>query len=174
MLTLTVTPAQRTFLVAQPRLRLALSLAALGTLVGATLVGCGQASIPTPTCGMVAVDHLGHVNGTQAEQAETCFYQGFQQCSAVSLGLSQMGGVDTASESIFSVQTANGGGCRIAEADYDIVNTSVTATTTATCTGLTRQNGGLLITSCSSGHDVSIPAPPPTTPTPVLSPSPTM
>jgi hypothetical protein len=156
-------------------LGLGLGVALLALLVGVALAGCGQASIPTPTCGTVAIDHLGHVNGAQAEPAETCFYQGFQQCSAVSLGLSHMGGVDTATESIFSVQSASGGGCRIAEADYDIVNTNVSATTTATCTGLSRQNGGLLITSCSSGHDVSIPAPSPTpTPTsaPIRSPTP--
>jgi hypothetical protein len=171
-----MTPAQRKVLVARPRPRLRLSLslatlATLGTLVGGALVGCasGQVSLPTPTCGTVAVDHLGHVNGAQAEQAETCFYQGFQQCQAVSLGLSHMSGVDTATESIFSVQAANGtsgGTCRIVEADYDLVNTSVTATTSATCSDLSRQAGGLLITSCSSGHGVSIPAPPPPTPTP--------
>jgi hypothetical protein len=157
-------------------LGLGLGVALLALLVGAALAGCGQASIPTPTCGTVYMDHLGHVtNGAQAAQAETCFSQGFQQCHAVSLGLSQMTGTDTATESIFSVQTASGGSCRIGEADYDTVNTNTSATTTATCMGLSRQNGGLLITACSSGHDVSIPAPSPTpTPTsaPIRSPSP--
>jgi hypothetical protein len=142
----------------QISLRLALMLAALGALVVAALVGCAQASLPTPTCGSVYLDHLGHVtNGTQAGEVETCFAQGFQQCHAVSLGLSQMTGVDTATESIFSVQAASGGSCQIAEADFDLVNTSVTATTTATCTSLSQQSDGLLITSCSSGHTVTIP-----------------
>ncbi len=164
---------------ARGRLSLSLGLGLGGTLlaslVGAALAGCGQASIPTPTCGTVAIDHLGHVTGAQAEPAETCFYQGFQQCQAVSLGLSHMSGVDSGSESVFSVQPASGGGCRIAEADYAYNNTNVSATTTATCTGLSRQNGELLITSCSSGHDVSIPAPsltPMPTSAPIRSPSP--
>jgi hypothetical protein len=97
----------------------------------------------------------------------------FEQCHAVSLALSQMSGVDTATESLFTVQAASSGKCQIAEADYDLVSTSVTATTTATCMGMSGQNGGLLITSCNLGHAVSIPGPPPPNSTPVLSPSPT-
>jgi hypothetical protein len=147
---------------------LVLSLATLGILVGAALVGCGQASIPNPTCGTVAIDHLGHVNGAEAGQAETCFYQGFQHCSIVSLGLSHMSGVDTATESIFSVVADNGSNCHIAETDYTLVNTSVTQTASTTCTGLSRQSGGLLISSCGSGSDVSIPAPEQPSPSPTM------
>jgi hypothetical protein len=174
MLASTMTPAPRTVQVIHLRMRLVLSLATLGFLVGAALVGCGQASIPNPTCGTVAIDHLGHVTGAPAEQAETCFYQGFQRCSTVSLGLSQMSGVDTATESIFSVQAAGGSSCHIAETDYDIVNTSVTQTASVTCTDLSRQSDGLLISSCSSGHNVSIPAPAAPTSSSEPSPSPTV
>jgi hypothetical protein len=159
MLASAMTWATRTVQVVHHRMRFALSLAALGILVGAALVGCGQASIPTPTCGTVAIDHLGQVNGAQAEQVETCFYQGFQRCNTVSLGLSHMSGVDAATESIFIVQAAHGSSCQIAETDYNIVNTSVTQTATVTCTSLSRQSGGLLISSCGSGHNVVIPAP---------------
>jgi hypothetical protein len=166
MLALIMTWAPRTNQVVQYRMRLVLSLATLGILVGAALVGCGQASIPNPTCGTVAIDHLGHVDGAEAEQAETCFYQGFQHCSTVSLGLSHMSGVDTATERIFNVVADNGSSCHIAETDYDLVNTSVTQTASATCTDLSRQGGGLLISSCSSGHDVSIPAPAAPSPSP--------
>src|SRR5579884_1657390 len=119
---------------------LAIALSILMAL-SAALVACGQASIPTPTCGTVAIDHLGQVHGSQTDQAETCFFQGFQQCRTVSLRLTHMTGVDTATESIFSVQVANDGRCQIDEADYDLVNTSTTATGTATCTGLSRQSG---------------------------------
>jgi hypothetical protein len=164
----TMTRAPGRIRVVCPRMRLALSLSALGILVGAALASCGQVSIPNPTCGTVAIDHLGHVNSAQAEQAETCFYEGFQHCSTVSLGLSHMSGVDTATESIFSVQAANGASCQIAETNYDIVNTSVTQTSSATCTGLSRQNGGLVISSCSSRHDISIPAPAVPSPIPTV------
>jgi hypothetical protein len=81
------------------------------TLLGPALAGCGQASVPTPTCGTVYVNHLGQVsNGAQAAQAETCFYQAFQQCQQASLGVSYMSGVDSGAQSIFSVQTGGGGG----------------------------------------------------------------
>jgi hypothetical protein len=159
MLASTMTCALRTVQVVHHRMRLALSLAALGILVGTALVGCGQASVPNPTCGTLVIDHLGQVNSAQAEQVETCFYQGFQRCSSVSLELSHMSGVDTATESIFIVQATHGSSCQIAETDYNIVNISVTQTATVTCTGLSRQSGGLLISSCGSGHNVSIPAP---------------
>jgi hypothetical protein len=171
MLLSTLMRAKRKVPVVRPRLRLTLALAALGPLVGAALLGCGQASIPPLTCGTVSLDHLGHlINGRQAEQAETCFYQGFQPCRAVSIGLSQMTGTDTGTESIFSVQAASAGSCRISEAEYSDVNTNQTATTTATCTGLSRQNGGLLVSSCGAGRNVYLPA---ATPTPAPSPSPT-
>lgn len=176
MLTSTKTQAERPIRGVRPQIRLALSVAALtvlGALVGAALFGCGQASIPIPSCGTVAIDHLRRVIDTQAEQAETCFYQGFQDCRTVSLGLSQLSGVDTATESIFSVRADNRGSCYIAETNYDIINTSVTAGTTVTCTAVSRQNNGLVISSCSSGPDVFIPAPAAPTSTQVQSPSPT-
>jgi hypothetical protein len=150
--------------------RLALAFATLSALLGVALIGligCGQASVPTPSCGTVALDHLGTViNSAEAMQDETCFSDGFQQCQAVSLGLSQMTSVDASVESIFSVQAASGGGCHVAEADYDFANTTQTATTTETCGGVSQQSEGLLITSCgASRRSVTIPAPPAATPT---------
>jgi hypothetical protein len=131
-------------------------------LAGADLASCGQASIPVPTCGTVNVNHLGQVsNGAAAGEAETCFYHAFQQCQQASLGVTWMTGVDTGAQDLFSVQSGSGGKCSISDAQYSYVNTSVSLTTTVTCAGLSRQNGGMLFTSCGA-RNVSIPAPAPT------------
>jgi hypothetical protein len=42
------------------------------------------------------------------------------------------------------------------------VNTNQGPTTTSTCAGLSRQNGGLLFMSCGTAGDISVPAPSPT------------
>jgi hypothetical protein len=144
------------------------ALITLGTLEAAVLLGCGQASIASPTCGTVYLNYLGNVtDGTEASQAETCFYQGFQHCAAVSIGLAQMSSLDAGAKSLFSVQVTSGGKCSISEADYTYTSTIQSATSTETCTGLTRESDGLLVTSCAGGPNVSIPAPAPTPVTPV-------
>jgi hypothetical protein len=150
------------------RFRFLLALITLGTLEAAVLLGCGQSGTARPTCGTVYLNYLRNVtDGTEASQAETCFYQGFQHCAAVSIGLWQMSSLDAGANSIFSVQVTSGGKCSISEADYTYINTTQSATSTETCTGLSRENDGLLVTSCAGGPNVSIPAPAPMPVTPV-------
>lgn len=135
---------------------------ALGmALLGAAVAGCSQAagSNPAPqNCGTVQLRGTTLVDGANAGQAETCFYQAFQQCQRASLAVNEMG-VDAGTDRTFSTAAGSGPGCVISDAVTTyVVPTRHNTTTTYTCAGLSRKDGGLLFSSCGADGDVYVPA----------------
>ncbi len=135
---------------------------ALGiALLGAAVAGCGQAagSNPPPqNCGTVQLHGTALVDGANAGQAETCFYQAFQQCQRVSLAVNEMG-VDAGTDRVFSTASGGAPGCVISDAVTTyVIPTQHNITKTYTCAGLSRKDGGLLFSSCGADGDIYVPA----------------
>jgi hypothetical protein len=143
--------------VARRLLALALGI----TLLGAVLTGCGQAAtnIPPPqNCGTVQLRGIVLVDGASAGQAETCFYQAFQQCQRASLAVNEMG-VDAGTDRVFSTASGSGSDCIISDmVTTYVVPTQHNTTKTYTCASLSRKDGGLLFSSCGADGDVYVPA----------------
>jgi hypothetical protein len=143
--------------------------ALVALLLGALVAGCGQTaggtlapvgSTPAPqNCGAVQLRGTATLNGTDAGQAETCFYQAYQQCQRASLAVNEMG-VDAGTDRTFTTQAGSRGACGIADAVYSyVIPTQHSSTTTYNCTGLSRKDGGLLFSACGADGDFYVPAP---------------
>jgi hypothetical protein len=131
-----------------------MALAACGEVAGGT-------SAPQ-SCGTVHLRGGATLDIGDAGQAETCFYQAFQQCRRVSLAVDEMG-VDSGVDRTFSTQPGNDGECVISDAVHTyVIPTRHDSTTTYTCAGVSRKDGGLLFSWCGGDGDISVPAPAPT------------
>jgi hypothetical protein len=134
----------------------ALGVAFLVVAVG----GCGistngGANQPPKDCGTVNTRGPTLDSGASAE---TCFYQGYTQCQAVSMTYTQMG-VDAGATRTFGT-TPNGSGCAVTDTlQTYVIPTNSNHTSTYTCSGVKQQNGGLLFTSCGQDGDVVVPGP---------------
>jgi len=131
------------------------------TLLGAAVAGCGQTAGGNPApqnCGTVQLRGASLMDGANAGQAETCFYQAFQHCQRASLAVNEMG-VDSGTDRTFTTVAGSGAGCVISDAvSTYVIPTQHSNTTSYTCAGLSRKDGGLLFSSCGADGDVYVPA----------------
>lgn len=103
------------------------------------------------------VDVLGgHVSSSGSPGIESCFYQGYQSCTPVTLEVS-LSGVDAGVRHTFGL-TFSGGFCAITDSQqHFVVPRPPQPATTTLCTGLSQSpDGGLLFSDCG-GNDVAVP-----------------
>ncbi len=152
-----------------PRITAFVSVTTLFFVIALGLAACGSnggtGGSPTATpatvqkCGSVHTLPTGKLNDpTTAKSTENCFWQAYQKCQPATLGYSA-GGVDTISNSTFTI-SGTGGKCSISDAvQFSIVPATPSAPKTYTCTGMTQQQDGLHISACGDRGDILIPAP---------------
>lgn len=90
-----------------------------------------------------------------APQVENCFAHTYQNCSATSMQVTQMG-VDTSGTTIYWPYQ-KGSTCQIyAQWSYHVLGVNHSSSQTVTCQGVLSKNGGLLFQKCGTDGDVFI------------------
>ncbi len=109
-------------------------------------------------CGQIIMLGPNPPREATALDSENCFRQAFEQCTAATLTVS-IRGVDAGTTHTFTTsKTASG--CSVSDTMQSYVIPLRTPTpTTIQCTGVTTQNGALVIKGCGGGEDIVIPAP---------------
>jgi hypothetical protein len=135
-----------------------LSLSLVACAPGST-AGAGQTPLLPQQCGSIHMTQgLGRVSDN-AGQAESCFWQAYQQCQAATLSFTTMG-IDAGSIRAFTI-TPNGSGCIVQDTiQYYVVPKGNGPSHTYTCAGLSQpEQGGLLFAACGADGNVAVPAP---------------
>ena len=151
------------------RLSLVCSVLGLTLLVG-VLAACGSngttgsgnptATPPTQTqnCGSLHTLRLGIVPADQSrvQQVENCFAQAYQQCHPATL-VYTLSSLDSGTVHTFSLKNANGK-CTVSDAVGSFIAPRPPHPIgNYTCSGVSLQANGLLISSCGSLGDILIP-----------------
>ena len=134
-------------------------LALLLVGVGVTVAFAGRTPIQGQKCGEVHTLN-GHFIESEASvrQAENCFWQAFQQCSAASLTF-QQSGIDAGVIHTFIIVN-NTGKCSISDVTQHYIAPNPTqAGQTYTCTSLARQADGLHFLNCGTEGNIVVPLP---------------
>ncbi len=116
------------------------------------------AATGTRDCGQITMLGPNPPRESTALDSENCFRQAFEQCSPASLTVA-IRGVDAGTTHTFTTaKTASG--CTVSDTTQSYVIPLRTPTpATVQCTGVTTQNGALVIKGCGGGEDIVIPAP---------------
>jgi len=136
-----------------------LILALLIVGVGVAVAVDGRTPAQGQNCGEVhTLDTHFIESGEKVQQAENCFWQAFQQCSAASLTF-QASGTDAGVIHTFTT-IDNNGKCSISDATQHYIAPNPTQPGPAyTCTGLARQADGLHFLNCGDEGNIVVPLP---------------
>lgn len=113
---------------------------------------------PAADCGQVTVLNR-NLTSPNPNEAETCFYQAYSQCSPATLVVS-INGVDAGTRHTFGLQGSSGS-CTVTDSRQNfVIPRPPQPPTSVTCSGLSRiPDGGLLFQSCG-GDDIAVPPAP--------------
>lgn len=118
------------------------------------VMDCGTVQERGPTGAGVGAGSV--LNGATAQQAETCFLQAYQTCSAATLEVHIMG-VDTSQMHTFSL-SPSGSGCAVSDTEQStIVPAGTTPARTYACASLSQQAGNLVFSACGALGDITVP-----------------
>jgi hypothetical protein len=118
-----------------------------------------QASAQKQNCGEVhTLNGQFPESGGTAQQAENCFWQAFQKCSAATLTF-EASGIDAGVIHTFTTVN-NNGKCSISDAtQHYIAPNPAQPGNTYTCTGLAQQADGLHFLNCGDEGNIAVPLP---------------
>lgn len=149
----------------------ALSIGLLLALLSVALAACSPSlggPPPPPTqppvmhCGGVQSlgPHLVPADQAGAKQAEDCFWQAFQQCRPATFTFI-MGGVDTVTTRIFTVQVdkvSSTGNCALSDTrQFRMLPNPPLASKTYTCMSMLEKPDGLHFSNCDADGDILVP-----------------
>ncbi len=136
-----------------------LILALLIVGVGVAVAFAGRTSVQGQNCGEVHTLNTPFIeSGEKVQQAENCFWQAFQTCSAASLTF-ETSGTDAGVIHTFTIIN-NNGKCSISDATQHYIAPNPTQSGPAyTCTGLARQADGLHFLNCGAEGNIVVPLP---------------
>lgn len=135
-----------------------LAVVVAGGLAGCSVGGPTASAGSAKDCGQVSVAGPGVQNSTQAQQAENCFYQAYQNCASATLEAHFMG-VDAGAD--HKLETASGtSGCTVKDTvTHYVVPSNITPTPQVyTCTSLKQTSTTLVLSNCGDLGTVTIPA----------------
>src|SRR5258708_27672939 len=126
-------------------------------IVGVGVAFAGKTPAQEPNCGEVHTLNTHFIeSGEKVQQAENCFWQAFQQCSAASLTF-QASGTDAGVIHTFTIVN-NNGKCSISDATQHYIAPNPTQPGPAyTCTSLTRQADGLHFLNSHDEGNIIVP-----------------
>jgi hypothetical protein len=136
-----------------------LILALLIVGVGVAFAFAGRTPAQGQNCSEVHTLNAHFIESeASVRQAENCFWQAFQQCSAASLTF-QQSGIDAGVIHTFTTVN-NNGKCSISDVTQHYIAPNPTqAGQTYTCTGLARQADGLHFLKCGAEGNIVVPLP---------------
>jgi len=128
-------------------------------IVGVGIAFAGRTPAQGKNCGEVHTFNTHFIgSGEKAQQAENCFWQAFQTCSAASLTF-ETSGIDAGVIHTFTTVNTNGK-CTISDATQHYIAPNPTQPGPAyTCSSLARQADGLHFLNCGAGGNIVVPLP---------------